>query len=82
MGIPADSGSIELFLIERVAAALQLDPSAIDPGESFANLGLGSTEAISMSGELAERLGREVSPTLVWEFPTITELARYLESGS
>src|SRR5580700_1645110 len=46
--------------------------------ERLASYGLGSTDAVTLAGELAEWLGRKLSPALVYEYPTIEALARYL----
>ena len=42
---------------------------------------MGSTEAVSLSGELGDWLGQKVPADLAYEFPTIETLARHL-SGS
>ena len=45
------------------------------------DLGVGSRDAVVLSGELSEVLGRTVSPVEFWQHPTIDALARFL-SGS
>jgi acyl carrier protein len=35
-------------------------------------------EAFTLSGELSDLLGLKLSPTLVWDFPAISDLAQYL----
>ena len=42
------------------------------------DLGVGSRDAVVLSGELAELLGRPVSPVEFWQHPTINALARFL----
>ncbi|MGB8386038.1 MAG: beta-ketoacyl synthase N-terminal-like domain-containing protein, partial [Dermatophilaceae bacterium] len=42
------------------------------------DLGLGSRDAIVLSGKLAKLLGRPVSPLDFWQHPTINELVRFL----
>ena len=69
---------IERFLIDRVAYYAGVSPDDVDPGETFVNFGLGSKEAVLLSGDVAEWLGRDISPTLVWEYPTITAVASHL----
>ena len=43
---------------------------------------MGSTEAVSLSGELADWLGRELSPELAYACPTIESLARHLAGST
>ena len=45
------------------------------------DLGVGSRDAVVLSGELSELLGRAVSPVEFWQHPTINALAGFL-SGS
>ena len=58
--------------------ALGIESHEIDVREPFASYGLGSTEAVSLSGELAEWLGRQLPAELAYEYPTIEALARHL----
>ena len=45
------------------------------------DLGVGSRDAVVLSGELSELLGRPVSPVEFWQYPTINALARFLTGG-
>ncbi len=73
--------AIEKWLVEKLSNLLGVDPQEIDVREPFASYGMGSTEAVSLSGELADWLGRKVPADLAYEYPTIETLSRYL-SGS
>ena len=53
-------------------------PDEIDPDASLNDLGVGSRDAVVLSGELSELLGRTVSPVDFWQHPTINALAAYL----
>ena len=72
---------IEKWLVEKLSELLGVDPREIDVREPFASYGMGSTEAVSLSGELGDWLGQKVPADLAYEFPTIETLARHL-SGS
>ena len=76
-----NSEEIRGWLISRIATMSRVDPTAIGDRESFDSFGLSSTDAVSLSGELSELVGRELPATLVYEYPTIAALATYL-SGS
>src|ERR1700690_4389039 len=81
---PLDTHSaevIEKWLIARLSNLLGVEPDEIDIREPFASYGMGSTEAVSLSGELADWLGRKVSADLAYEFPTIETLAGHLTAS-
>jgi myxalamid-type polyketide synthase MxaE and MxaD len=73
---------IEDWLITNVAELLHIAPDTIDIFEPFANYGLSSRDAVILSGELEELLGRRLSPTLAYEYPSIWDLSRYLVGHS
>jgi acyl carrier protein len=52
--------------------------SELDVTVPFDRLGLSSATAVAMAGSLEEWLGREVDPTLPYDYPTIRRLSRYL----
>lgn len=69
---------IQAWLVSKLSERLGIQSHEIDIREPFASYGLGSTEAVSLAGELAEWLGRKLSPALVYEYSTIESLARHL----
>jgi acyl carrier protein len=78
---PPSQEAIQIWLVERIAKALEMGSQRIDVETPFARLGLDSRTAVGISGELERWLGRRLSPTLIWDFPTIAALARHLHSG-
>ncbi|HRI10300.1 MAG TPA: phosphopantetheine-binding protein, partial [Nannocystaceae bacterium] len=68
----------EGFVIRLLAELQGLAEREVDPRASFRGLGLDSLGASRLAARLSEALGRPLSPTLVWEFPTISALARHL----
>src|ERR1700675_2033706 len=73
---------IQAWLVSKLSERLGIESHEIDIREPFASYGLGSTEAVSLAGELAEWLGRKLSPALVYEYPTIEALARHLAGST
>ncbi len=69
---------VERRLIEALASRLKISPAAVDTTRPVATYGLPSVEMVGMVGELESWLGRELSSTLVWEYPTIDALAGFL----
>jgi len=70
--------AIQNWLATRIAAMQEVNPGSIDPRQPFTYYGLGSVQAVSLTGELADFLNRKLSPTLAWDYPTIELLANYL----
>jgi acyl carrier protein len=54
---------------------------AIGPEARFTELGLDSATSAYFIVELEEWLGTELAPELVFEYPTIAELARHIASS-
>jgi phthiocerol/phenolphthiocerol synthesis type-I polyketide synthase C len=73
---------IRAWLIARIADRVQAAPETIETSEPFVSYGIPSKEAVALSGVLEEWLGRQVSPTALWEYPTIDALAAYLASDT
>lgn len=74
--------TIQSWLVTRIAAMLELDSSSIDPRQPFTYYGLGSIQAVSLTGDLEVFLNRKLSPTLAWDYPTIESLAGYLANDT
>jgi myxalamid-type polyketide synthase MxaE and MxaD len=83
-GEQADPGAeaIQTWLVSKLSELLEIEPHEIDVGEPFGSYGLGSTELVSLSGELAEWLGRQLPVELAYECPTVEALARRLANAS
>jgi tyrocidine synthetase III len=73
--------AIQAWLVSRLSDALQIHPDDIDVREPFSAYGLGSTEAVSLSGELGDWLGRNLSADLAYEYSTIESLSGFLASS-
>ncbi|MEO8414897.1 MAG: SDR family NAD(P)-dependent oxidoreductase [Ginsengibacter sp.] len=69
---------IQDWLVTHIAELVLITPGTIDIRESFANYGLSSLDAVSLSGDLEVLLGRRLSPTLAYDYPSILTLSRYL----
>jgi acyl transferase domain-containing protein/acyl carrier protein len=76
------AATIQAWLVCKLSELLEIDANEVDVGEPFASYGLGSTELVSLSGELAQWLGRQLPAELAYEFPTIEALARGLADSS
>jgi acyl transferase domain-containing protein/acyl carrier protein len=77
-----DKKEIQDWLIAYMADLLQVSADAVDIFEPFANYGLSSMDAVTLSGDLETLIGRRLSPTLAYEYPSIQTLAGYLSGDS
>ena len=69
---------INEWLVEVIAGRLNIPARDIPTDEPVTRLGIDSTEAVVISGELQEWLGRRIPPTVVWDHPTIDALGEHL----
>src|ERR1700741_5255591 len=78
-----NSDGIELrnWLVANLCARLSCGADEIDLDASLYDVGVGSRDALELSGELAEFLGRPVSPVEFWQNPTINALTSYLTAA-
>lgn len=67
------------WLVERLARLCAIDADRIDVDRPFREYGLTSRNAVALSGQLAQFLGRPVAPTIIWEHPTVRRLTDHLD---
>ncbi len=65
-------------IIEQIANSLGKNTSQISLDKSFHSFGIDSLKAVEIMETLGEKFGFFISPTLLFEYPTPTELALYL----
>jgi acetylornithine/succinyldiaminopimelate/putrescine aminotransferase/predicted amino acid dehydrogenase/acyl carrier protein len=65
-------------IIDHLVGALGMSSSSLVPQTHLFDLGVDSVEAAGMAEALESWLGRPVDATVLWEHPTIGDLARYL----
>jgi myxalamid-type polyketide synthase MxaE and MxaD len=68
----------EAWLIDYIAQATGVHHRQIEIDQPFARYGLSSTQAVEMISAVEQQLGRPLPPTLVWTYPTVQALTRYL----
>ena len=66
----------------ELADVLGVPPETLDPSERFNRYGVNSPRATALIARLSTLLGRSLSPTLLWEYPTIHALAAHLAGGA
>ena len=76
------AGEIAAWFVSQLSQQLDLLPSEIDISRPFAFYGLDSVHAIQLITALEAWLGRELSPTLAYEYPTIDLLSQHLAGNA
>ncbi|MCM3926393.1 beta-ketoacyl reductase, partial [Frankia sp. AiPs1] len=80
--LPAARRASALFELVRGETAAILghdDPDDIDPNRRFLELGFDSLASVQLSRRLAVAVGVPLGPPVVFEHPTVTELADHLD---
>lgn len=73
---------VRAWLAARIAADVGLEPAQVEGRLSFSSYGLDSAKTVALAGDLEAWLGRVVSPTLMFEFPTIDAMAEHLGAAT
>ncbi len=69
--------SVRTWLLAWIRAR-HSDGRTVQLGQSFAELGLDSVDAVEMLASFSDRYGVEVDPTALWEFPDLRSLTAHL----
>jgi myxalamid-type polyketide synthase MxaE and MxaD len=66
---------------ESVGKVLKVASARLDPRKALGTLGLNSLMAMELRNRLEAALGRSLSATLAWNYPTVEALVGYLAGG-
>jgi acyl carrier protein len=69
---------IQAWLVSYLADLLEMDSDEIDVTLPFDHYDLDSSASVGMTGDLERWLGRRLEPSLLYDYPTIEALVRYL----
>ncbi|HHP7232253.1 MAG TPA: phosphopantetheine-binding protein [Xenococcaceae cyanobacterium] len=70
--------AIKNWLVSNLAEQLGIEPAEIDVQENIADYGLDSAQAMLMVSRAEKQFGFELSPRLLWYYPTIQSLSERL----
>ncbi len=70
--------SIERWVIERVAFYLNCHVRDIDQTVPLAETGIDSASAIGLCGDVEDFWQIDADPTLVFDYPTISDIAAFI----
>ena len=74
--------NVESWLADYIATQTGLPASSLQRHVAFNNYSLTSVQLVGLVRHIGEKLGRELSPTLAWEYPTLGEMTDYLVKGT
>ena len=72
------SEELQKWIVFYVAKLLDVPVQKVDVQMSFERYGLDSSAVISLIGDLETRLGCDLAPTLLFDYPNIQALSQYL----
>ena len=75
--VTPDVETIQLFLLRWLGEALHAD-RPLDPERPLAEEGVTSVVGVELASALERWLGRPVPPTIAWQHPTVSAIARHL----
>lgn len=75
---PMTAEDIQDWLACHVAEQLGVDSDEIDIRSPFDSYGLDSVQAMSIANLGTQHLGVQLSPLVMWNYPNIESLSRYL----
>ncbi|MFF4402932.1 SDR family NAD(P)-dependent oxidoreductase [Streptomyces sp. NPDC001480] len=83
-GLPRTERELAVLTLVRSRAAAVLgfpDERAVDAERGFLEIGLDSLTAVELRNQLGAATGLKLAPTLLFDYPTPTELAQYVLSA-
>ncbi len=69
---------IAAWLVANLAEQLEVEPNEIDKCKPLENYGLDSAQGMIIVRRAEKQFGFEISPMLLWHYPTIEALAERL----
>ncbi len=72
---------LRLWMANYLAEEMKIDPSEIAVDVELSQYDFDSVLAMSITAELEDILGRKLSPTLAYNYPTIEQLTAHLVQG-
>ena len=70
--------TIALWLTENIAEQLEVEPDELDTSEAIEDYGLDSAQGMIVVSRAEKQFGLEISPMLLWHYPTIAALSERL----
>lgn len=72
------TAQIRRWLIERVAFYLERPVDDVDESVPLAESGMTSVSAVGLCGDVEDRFQINADPTMVFDYPTVAEIAAFI----
>ncbi|HBB32530.1 MAG TPA: phosphopantetheine-binding protein [Cyanobacteria bacterium UBA8803] len=72
------AAEIQTWIVYYLAELLGIAPNQVKVTVPFDQYGLDSSAAVGMTGDLEDWVGRKIDPTLLYDYPTVKDLAQHL----
>ncbi|MBD2533673.1 acyl carrier protein [Nostoc sp. UIC 10607] len=73
---------IQESIVAYIAELLEVEPQQVNVKASFTQYGLDSLSVVSLISHLESLTGQDLSPTLLYDLPSIEVLSQRLASGA
>lgn len=80
--VQVTQANITDWIVSYLAELLEISSDEIDVQTTFARYGLDSSAAVVLTGDLGGWLGKDIDPTVLYDYPTITDLAAHLAEAN
>lgn len=79
---PLTAETIRTWLVTQISQELGININEIDVQAPLDSYGLNSAQALGLMNKTEQMLGLQVSPVLLWHYPTIETLSERLAEES
>ncbi len=79
--VAKEGGNITAYLQKEIAGVLEKDSSQVNTTSGFYELGLDSAQLLGLVGSLEKKVGKQLYPTLLFEYSSIHSLSGYLREN-
>jgi phthiocerol/phenolphthiocerol synthesis type-I polyketide synthase B len=66
------------WIVTWLTRELAVERPAVESASTFADLGIGSRQAVMLSADLEGLVEHDLPPDLLWQFPTLDALVEHL----
>jgi acyl carrier protein len=78
MEVSWDIEKIEDYLSKKIAEIIEKNPEDIDVDKVFSDYSIDSASGVGLSGDIEEDFNLKLSPLVLFEYPTIAKLSKYI----
>lgn len=74
-----DVADIQDWLAAQISEQIGMDADEVDITTPFSSYGLQSVQAMAIAELGKQRFGLEISPLVIWNYPTIASLSEHID---